>query len=161
VILCGTGHRPDKLGGYGQDVFDRLVDLASAQLEVLKPHLVISGMALSWDQALARAACECAIPFHAYVPFPGMHQRWPGDSQKFWHALMHSAEKVITCSEEPYAGWKMQVRNERMVDASDLVLALWDGSSGGTSNCVGYANRKGVEIINVWDEWREMNGLRS
>lgn len=158
MILCGTGHRPDKLGGYGQDVFNSLVDFASYQLSALKPDLVISGMALGWDQALAMAACECAIPFHAYVPFPGMHVKWPGDSQKLFHTIMHHADKVVYCSEGGYAAYKMQVRNERMVNASNCVLALWNGSSGGTGNCVAYASKQGVEIINVWDEWSELNG---
>ena len=49
-----------------------------------------------------------------------------------------------------YAAFKMQVRNEWMVDqlnpATDLLLAAWDGSPGGTGNCVKYATGKGVGI---------------
>lgn len=155
MIICGTGHRPDKLGGYSQEVFDKLVDLASEHIFKLKPDYVISGMALGWDQALAKAAYECSIPFHAYIPFVGQEGRWPRESQAKYHALLHRADKVVYCNPEGYAGWKMQKRNEDMVNASDVVLALWDGSAGGTGNCIGYANKKGVEIINVWDEWIE------
>jgi hypothetical protein len=28
MIIAGTGHRPDKLGGYGDEVFNKLVSLA-------------------------------------------------------------------------------------------------------------------------------------
>jgi hypothetical protein len=36
-----------------------------------------------------------------------------------------------------------------MVDNSDLLIAVWDGSSGGTSNCVSYATIKGKQIIRI------------
>lgn len=51
MIICATGHRPNKLGGYGRDVYARLVKLAYDYLAVQKPDAVISGMALGWDQA--------------------------------------------------------------------------------------------------------------
>lgn len=153
MIICGTGHRPDKLGGYSEENRKKLVEFADRMIIKYEPTLLISGMALGWDQALAEAAARLTLRFHAYVPFPGMHQRWPKESQHLFHALMHSADKIVTCSEEPYAAWKMQVRNERMVNDSDRVLALWNGTTGGTSNCVGYANKVGKPVINVWDEW--------
>jgi hypothetical protein len=31
-----------------------------------------------------------------------------------------------------------------------LVIALWDGSTGGTRNCIDYAQRKQIEIVNAW-----------
>lgn len=55
MIVAGTGHRPNKLGGYGDDVFERLVALARTYLWHMEPWHVISGMALGWDQALAQA----------------------------------------------------------------------------------------------------------
>ena len=33
-----------------------------------------------------------------------------------------------------------------MVDHSDRVLAVWDGSSGGTKNCIDYAKEKMVPV---------------
>ena len=46
-----------------------------------------------------------------------------------------------------YAAWKMQKRNQFMVDHSNLLIAVWDGSSGGTSNCVAYAKKIGLQIV--------------
>jgi hypothetical protein len=31
--------------------------------------------------------------------------------------------------------------------------ALWDGSDGGTGECVQYAERVGRLWVNLWDEW--------
>lgn len=52
-----------------------------------------------------------------------------------------------------YSPAKMQVRNMWMVEYSDAVLALWDGTTGGTGNCVEYARRVNKRLIPCWDEW--------
>jgi hypothetical protein len=44
-----------------------------------------------------------------------------------------------------------QRRNERMVDLSDMVAAFWDGSSGGTGNCVCYARSIGKRMVRFSD----------
>ncbi|WP_188052008.1 hypothetical protein [Azospirillum sp. Sh1] len=49
----------------------------------------------------------------------------------------------------------MNTRNEWMVDHSDRLLALWDGSQGGTANCVRYARGLGRPIDNLWSEWEK------
>lgn len=154
-IICGTGHRPSKLGGYGFFAQSLLIDFATFQLDRLKPKLVISGMALGWDQALAAAAWTLKIPYNAYIPFIGQEFMWPEESQKRYEELLKGAASVVNSCGEGYAAWKMQKRNEDMVNASDLVLALWNGTTGGTSNCVSYASKNGVEILNVWDEWEQ------
>jgi uncharacterized phage-like protein YoqJ len=153
MIICGTGHRPDKLGGYGPQVADKLMFLARDWLIVYQPEHVISGGALGWDQALAWAAYATKTPFTMALPFPGFEDRWPEESKSKLHALMQLAEKVVFVNEGPYAGWKMQVRNEWMVNNSDQVLALWNGTEGGTANCVRYAKKVGKPIINLWDTW--------
>ncbi len=35
----------------------------------------------------------------------------------------------------------MQKRNEWMVDNCDMLVAVWDGTDGGTYNCIDYAKR--------------------
>lgn len=46
---------------------------------------------------------------------------------------------------------KLQKRNEYMVDHSDLILAYWDGSTGGTANCVHYLQRQNKPVLNMYD----------
>lgn len=36
-----------------------------------------------------------------------------------------------------------------MVDKSDIVIAIWDGSNSGTGNCVNYAKSKNKKIIKI------------
>src|SRR6478609_27581 len=124
MIVAGTGHRPDKLGGYSADVYSRLVNTAIEWLNENRVMAVISGMALGWDQALAEAALATGKPFYAYIPFKGQESKWPSESQKNFHRLIEKASCIVECSEPGYAAWKMQHRNKRMVDDCDLVLAL-------------------------------------
>jgi uncharacterized phage-like protein YoqJ len=160
MILAGTGHRPDKLGGYFDHIHIRLLALARAELTRLRPSLVISGMALGWDQALAQAAVDLGIPFDAYLPFIDQDLTWPLAARARYWDLLKRAHDGIYCSPGLYAPWKMQKRNERMVDASDLLLALWDGTPSGTANCVRYAKRVGRPIENVWTN-AELTGAPS
>ncbi len=153
MILSATGHRPEKLGGYGPDVYERLLAFAMQQLRSLGPEVVISGMALGWDTAIAEAAVLLDIPFHAYLPFPSQPSRWPPASRRLHAGLVAAAAHVEVCAEDPYAAWKMSNRNHCMVEAADTVLALYDGSPGGTANCVEYARSKGKPVVNAWSEW--------
>jgi uncharacterized phage-like protein YoqJ len=43
----------------------------------------------------------------------------------------------------------MNKRNEWMVDNCDLLIAVWDGTSGGTANCIKYAVKKKKQIIYI------------
>lgn len=151
TALAGTGHRPDKLGGYSADVYDRVLDVAETAILSLSPSVVISGMALGWDTALAEAAYLLGVPYKAYVPFEGQESKWPTDSRILYRNLLKHARDIVYCSPPGYSAYKMQVRNARMVDDSDVVAALWDGSPGGTSNCIEYATAAGVKVVNYWD----------
>lgn len=157
MIICGTGHRPNKLGGYSKDVFDKGVQVASFSLMLRSEPIekVISGGALGWDQMLAQAALNLTMPLTLALPFTGFWNKWPKSSQDYLEYLVSQANEVKYVCEEGYAPWKMQKRNEWMVDNSDLVLALWDGSAGGTSNCVKYAEKVGKPITNLWEQYAE------
>lgn len=154
MIICGTGHRPDKLGGYGDEVFNKLVSVAreyfTAEGYIKK---VISGGALGWDQAIAQAAIDLNIPLALALPFPDFDSRWPEKSRAFLGQLSGQAEEVHFVCEAGYAPWKMQQRNEWMVDNAEGVVALWNGTNGGTGNCIKYATKVGKPIINLWESY--------
>lgn len=155
MILAGTGHRPNKLGGYARPVFFRCVTVITRWLEDAKNiEYGISGMAIGFDQALAQSCIDSGIPFDAYVPFLGQESKWPRDAQQFYHKLLNQAREVKYICDPGYHPLKMQKRNEAMVDACTDVLALWDGTTGGTANCIMYAKIKGKPIHNLWDTWK-------
>lgn len=157
MIIAGTGHRPTKLGGYGTEATSRVIRVAEAELLRIKPTQVITGMALGWDQALAYAAISLGIPFIAYIPFKGQELMWPHKSQTEYRHLLSMASMHVIISEGGYTSQKMQIRNEAMVDMCELVLALWDGSTGGTFNCIAYARKVGRPVANCYSVFQRFS----
>ena len=47
----------------------------------------------------------------------------------------------------------MRYRNQWMVDHCTKVVALYDGTFGGTAQTVSYAAEKGVPVDNLWQRW--------
>ena len=156
MIVSGTGHRPTKLGGYNNKSFLILVGIAENWIKENKPTKVISGMAQGWDQALAQAAINCGIPFIAAVPFKGQEGVWNLKGQNYFNKLLNQAESVTYVCGEGYAPHKMQIRNKWMVDNSDMVLAMWDGTNGGTFNCVNYAQSQDKDIVNLYQQLNDL-----
>ncbi len=154
MILAFTGHRPDKLGGYGsvnplRDQIMLQVRGALIRYGFGSNDQAISGMALGFDQWAANACVGLHIPFTAAVPFVGQEASWPVDAQARYRELLGKAKKVEIVSSGGYAALKMQRRNEWMVDRCDMLLAVWDGSPGGTANCIAYARAKKKPITTI------------
>lgn len=158
MIMFATGHRPDKLLGYGLPAQRKLAIFAGEVLQRERPTLIISGMALGWDMAVAAAALFTGIPYIAAVPFEGQESKWPEEAQANYRFLRSFAIRVVHVCTPGYAAWKMQTRNEWMVDNGEWGLALWDGSPGGTANCVRYANNSNKPVVNVWDDFNRFRG---
>jgi hypothetical protein len=156
MIVCGTGHRPDKLGTTTPERHEQLVQLAVHWLDRNNPEKVLVGMAQGWDTILADACVCWGTPFVAYLPCEDQEVRWPFDDRRHFHRLLNDAERVSIVSHGRYEHWKMQARNEYMVDGADLILAVWNGSPSGTKNCVEYARRQNKPVTNLWDEWKKV-----
>jgi uncharacterized phage-like protein YoqJ len=158
--LCLTGHRPTKLGGYSDEARAALRQLAVDWLTALRPVGLFDGVAQGFDAAVIEAAWVLNIPYVACVPFSGQQSQWPIEARKLYDQYLERAAKVIICSPGGYAPEKMQIRNERMVDLAlskgidqGLLLAMWDRSGGGTRNCLDYASRRGIPMINAWADF--------
>lgn len=159
MIISYSGHRPNKLpGGYNlsHPFYHALkTKLKNAILE-LNPSLAYCGMAIGFDQLAAEVCIDIKLPFIAAIPFKGQELRWPKSSQQIYHELLKYALKIEICNPGGYAAWKMQNRNRFMVDNSDTLIACWDGSDGGTANCINYAKSidKKIVLINPEEiEW--------
>ncbi len=155
MILAAAGHRPDKLGGYDNPrAANKLRAIAQSYIVDEVPDFVISGMALGWDQYVAEAALSVGALLVAAVPFAGQETKWPTHAQQHYRELLARCVRVVVVCEGGYAPQKMQVRNEWMVNKSDRMLAMWNGSLGGTANCIKYAEQMRRPIDNLWTQWR-------
>ena len=151
-----TGHRPNKMYGY---------DIRNKQWTELKEKFkrllvenncdeAITGMALGVDMVFALAVLELKeegypIKLHCAIPCQNHSSKWIAESIKLYNDILSRADVVKLVTNAPYQPYLMQKRNEYMVDLADKVIAVWDGSKGGTGNCVKYAEKREKEIIRI------------
>lgn len=150
MTIALTGHRPNKLGmEYEHDgpVSQSLMRQMEACITNYGATKIITGMALGADTLWALTAIRMGIPFIAAIPFKGQERMWPMHSQQRYKDILAKAESVVVVCEGEYAAWKMQKRNEWMVDNCDVLIAVWDGTRGGTSNCITYAKSKNKTMV--------------
>lgn len=152
-----TGHRPNKLGNdYDltgpliHKIRDEIIDVIY-NIGDFDNITLITGMALGIDTLFAKIAIECNLPFIAAVPCFDQEKMWKTKSQKeYKRILLHElCQEVVIVSLKAYDHSVMQIRNEWMVDNCDKLIAVWDGTDGGTANCVRYAKDEEKEIIRI------------
>lgn len=153
VIYAATGHRPNKLGNEYQMV-GPYSDFIRKEIKAIllhdKPNVIISGMALGVDMIFAQCGIDLGIPVIAAIPFKGQESKWPFKSIRVYQNILANklvCQKIV--SEGDYSAAKMQTRNEWMVDNCDVLVAVWDGTPGGTGNCVKYAESKNKKILYI------------
>lgn len=150
MILAATGHRPDKLGGYDPSPMQTYVrERLRLVLMQHRPEYVVTGMALGVDTWWAEEAHCLGIPFVAAVPFEGQQNLWPLPSRERYRRLLELAIDVVHVSPPGYQAWKMDARNRWMVDRCDVLVAVYDGSLGGTHNTVAYARTLGRDLVRI------------
>lgn len=159
--VCFTGHRPEKLPGYGET--------ENASLNVIRSMLYyqiyqsaedgykyfISGLARGVDLWAAEYVLEvknrfpdikliCAKPFAAH----GENFK----NQDLW-SLSNVIEKAdeLICVSESYSRDCYRLRNQYMVDRSSKLIAVVDDYKSGTGQTINYARKQGlkINIINV------------
>lgn len=156
---CFTGHRPSKLGGYNpadnKQLLWKLHDEIVNHIENKGVRVFISGMALGIDMWAARIVLKLRdtkypdLHLVAAIPCKNHSAKWLEESKKEWEDITAKANDVFYVSNQPYTDTCMQDRNEFMVDNSDFIIAVWDGTPGGTGNCIKYAKSKKLPITEI------------
>jgi uncharacterized phage-like protein YoqJ len=160
VIIAATGHRPQKLDAdalsWVREQTKRILTLVSASDGITE---AISGMAQGYDLLFAEVALELGIPLHAAVPCDGQTARWKTPEKERYARILTLATVVTVVTPGWFEPWKMQRRNMFMVDRCDVLLACYDGSTGGTHNAVRYAERKKKPMVRINPLKREVIGV--
>jgi len=157
LSCCFTGHRAEKLPWKYNEQDPRCLLLKQSIYDCVDAlydsgyRRFICGMAEGCDLYFCEAVLTLRethpdTVLEAAVPFPGQADKWPVDARERYKNLLSQCDSVKTVSEE-YGPWCMMRRNRYMVDHSDIVLACYDGQSGGTLNTLRYAAEQGVKIL--------------
>ena len=150
---CFTGHRPDKMELGEKEIkplLEKAIDDAIAEGYVT----FITGMAMGTDIWAAEIVLERKkrnnLHLICALPHPGFDSRRSMTEKIRFNKIIKKADLVKEINDHYFNGC-YQVRNEWMVDRSNLVIAVFNGQKSGTKNTVDYAMRKGIRVINVLD----------
>lgn len=124
------------------------VSAALASIHAVYPDAIwITGGAIGLDSHAAEYARTHSIPLWLILPFTPsvMCAKWNSSQAAMLKTHITYCEKLSVLS-TTYKSSVYQDRNVRMVDLSTLLCAFFDGSPGGTANCIRYARSKGHPI---------------
>lgn len=155
-----TGYRPEKLP-YLNDLncpeskalYKALYDEVDRLIQ--KGYMFfLTGGALGCDLLAAEAVISLKkkygrrknIAHELCLPCYDHNAKW-SDRDKMRLEEVRKSSIVTYVSETGYYNGCMQKRNKYMVDTSSVLIAVYDGVSGGTKNTVEYAQKKNKKLI--------------
>lgn len=157
-----TGHRPGSLDGYDlSTAFYRKLEaglhrIAERALERYGSVELHSGMALGADTVWSKAALRLRdehpdeVYFVAEVPVETQAERWIGKRDRELWAQHVAAADLVRIYGESYSPRWLHARNQGMIEAAKLLIAVWDGSkTGGTASAVAYAEKIGKRMLRI------------
>lgn len=162
IKIAVTGHRPDKLWGYRnidtKPEYKRLKEKIKEKiLEIAKGYdkvVCITGMALGADIIFANAVLEmwdagdARLQLDCYIPCANQERMWPRRSQDEYLSIFERADNIVWVSKEDYTEGCMLARNQAMVDACDVVIAIYNGDKkGGTADTVRRVAASGKRVV--------------
>ncbi len=158
-VCAFTGHRASKLP-WGYDERDaRCAALKRRILDVTEAvcssgvRSFLCGMASGCDLYFCEAVLELRKDYHdilleAAIPYAGQAERWSGAERARWRRLVNACDRrTVLC--QNYSRECMMERNRYMIDRCDILIACFDGQSGGTLNTLRYAQQQDREIIRI------------
>ena len=101
--------------------------------------------------------CECVqnlrgyfsgITLEAAIPYPDQSARWPMEQQKRYRILLDSCD-LQTMVSSHYSPSCMVRRNHYMVDHASMLIAVFNGTPGGTSGTIEYAMRRRIPVVDL------------
>jgi len=156
---CFTGHRTSKLPWRGNHDDERCLSLKEKLFDVVEAlynagiRHYICGMAVGADMYFCEAVIKLRseheeVTLEAAIPCEEQTRLWGRREQKQYNYLVHQCDYETVIQHE-YTDDCMHKRNRYMVDNSSVLVAVFDGTVGGTMQTITYAVRKGLEIIEL------------
>lgn len=159
-VVAFTGHRPQKFAFGFDESHPDCLELKDVLREAIYKAIgrgaryFITGMALGVDMWAAEEIIDCRkvdakIQLEAAIPCRNQERVWPKALQDRYHQILAQCNKVTLVTDAPFDPKVMQIRNRYMVDKCDLLIAVYDGSRGGTKQTVDYALETGKRVLRI------------
>lgn len=149
---CFTGHRPEKI--------DEDINVIKANLEKeirkaidLGYDTFISGMAEGVDIWAAEIVLRIKeqndnIKLICAVAYNGTEKKRTPEEQEKFHDILNRSDGAEFMNRK-YATWVFFARDEWMIDRASYVIAVYNGTGGGTEHTLKYAVEKERKIVYV------------
>ena len=156
--VCFTGHRT--IAEDKETLSARLYALLERLVTEQKIMDFYTGGAVGWDALAALTVLKLResypeVKLHLVLPCPFEEQsaKWK-ESQKEEHKRIASLADTKEFTSEHLGKTAMKIRNARLVElASDYCICYWNPKNyrSGTGQTVRMAQRKGIEVINLFE----------
>lgn len=155
--VCFTGHRLQKLPFGFNEEDPRCIKMKRMLCRKIEDLIVnhgathfISGMAIGVDMICGEIVLELKnehphITLECAIPCQSQPDRLSKGMKDRYYSILNQSD-CNTVLQERYTSDCMRKRNEYMVEKSEIVIAVWDGSSSGTGYTVNVAKEKGKKI---------------
>ena len=156
MVCSFTGHRPRKLPFLSDETDEKYIRLKAVLKREIKKKIesgtdtFMSGMALGIDMLAAKTVLELkeeypSVKLVAVIPCEDQGRWWKGNDAAEYKRILSLCDEKTVLSER-YTPYCMHVRNKYLVEHAQSMIAVWDGSDGGTGNTVTLAKKKGVPV---------------
>ena len=130
----------------------RISDAVEAVYNAGARHF-ICGMAKGCDTYFAEAVLALRdeypdITLEAAIPCETQSGSWSREDRERYYYILHQCDRQTVISRD-YTPECMLRRNRYMVDAAQLLIAVFDGKPGGTMQTVHYAKSMGKEVVEI------------
>lgn len=160
ITCCFTGHRPEKLPWGEDEDSPACAALKRRMARTLEELLLrgwrhfLCGMAQGSDLYFAEAVLALRERYpqtvlEAVVPCLSQADRWSAAEQARYRGILDRCD-METLIQRSYDKYCMLRRNRYMVERSSVLLAVYDGQSGGgTRYTISHALDLGLEVVKL------------
>ena len=157
-VCCFTGHRSQKLPWSFNEQDERcLIMKEELYLEIEKSinegyDTFLCGMALGFDMICAETVLQLKLKYKSIkligaIPCKNQTEKWKKESIDRYNKILSLADKITYTSNSNYYNGCMQKRNQYMIDNSNLLIAVFNGSNGGTKQTIEYAYKNKIKVF--------------
>lgn len=156
---CFTGHRPGKFHFGYDESYAGCVQLRrrlGEEIERMRAKGVsefLTGMAQGTDIWAAEyvlrmrdASAPGEISLCAVIPFAGQEKRWGAQYRRRYAGILARADRNIVLNER-YTRYCMHERNRYLVEHAAHMIAVFNGTPGGTQYTIQYGQSRGMDLV--------------
>lgn len=125
-------------------------------LDNLSAREMVVSLAKGADQVCAAIANELGISLRVIIPSESYESTFDEEGLATYSRLLSVATSVVTLDYDTPSEGAFLAAGRRVVDESDVLIAVWDGKPaagrGGTGDVVIYGSTKGKRVLVLWPD---------